>query len=459
MPARWFFAILFALVCAARLTHSGILWADDTLPLAAAYRVARGATLYADVWFDKPPLVSWIYLTFGALPGWPLRLAGAVYVTLVAALAWRAARVRWSEREGRWAAALAAFFLTFGLPSAVLPLASDSLLLAPHFAAIGCMWARRPAWAGIAAGAGLLVSSKALFVAAACVVWNWRMAVPFALGAAVPCGAAAAWMAWQGSLGECWRQAFVWGRLYADHTFVAQPLREAFLRSANWVGFHAALAFAGVAALRREADRWRWLAWIALAAVGVAAGLRFFPRYYFLLLAPFTLIAARGAAELSEKRWGRVALAALLLIPAARFGPRYVLLAVQGDAAWGDTALDRDSRAVAKVLTGARSLAVWGFRSEIFVYAGVPPASRFLETQPVSGVLADRHLFRSDAIAPDFVAPQREEWLRSSPEYVVDALGPLNPDLALARQAWLAGWFARYREVGRTGYSIVYRLR
>ena len=89
----------------------------------------------------------------------------------------------------------------------------------------------------------------------------------------------------------------------------------------------------------------------------------------------------------------------------------------------------------------------------------MPPASRFLETQPVSGVLADRHLFRSDAIAPDFIAPQREEWLRSSPEYVVDALGPLNPDLALGRQPWLAEWFSRYREVGRTGYSIVYRLR
>jgi hypothetical protein len=459
MPARWFFAILFALLLAARLTHSRILWPDDTLPLAAAYRVARGARLYADVWFDKPPLVSWIYLAFGAQPGWPLRLAGAVYIAVAAAFAWWAARTRWSDREGRWAAGLTAFFLTFGLPSAVLPLASDSLLIAPHFAAIGCTWARRPAAAGVAAGVGLLASSKALFVAAACLVWNGKAAIPFALGAAVPCGVAAAWMAWQGSLAECWRQAFVWGRLYAEHTFVTQPLREGLVRSANWLGFHAALAAGAGVALRREADRWRWLLWLALAGAGVAAGLRFFPRYYFLLLAPLVLAAARGAAALSATRRGRFALAVLLVIPAARFGPRYLTLALDRDPEWSDTALDRDSRAVAALVRDARSLAVWGFRSEIFVYSGVPPASRFLETQPVSGVLADRHLFRSDAIAPEFVAPQRAEWLRSSPDVVVDALGPLNPAMALARQPWLADWISRYRESARTRYSVVYRLR
>jgi len=44
--------LLGVIVVAARLCHSNVLWADDTLPLAAAMEVARGKVLYRDVWFD-----------------------------------------------------------------------------------------------------------------------------------------------------------------------------------------------------------------------------------------------------------------------------------------------------------------------------------------------------------------------------------------------------------------------
>src|SRR5580704_5409111 len=108
-------------VTAARLCHSNVLWADDNLPLAAAMEVARGKVLYREVWFDKPALVSWIDLLWGARAGVLLRLAGAVYVLAVAAAAWQIARTKWSQTEGLFAAFFAAFFLTFGLPSAVIP--------------------------------------------------------------------------------------------------------------------------------------------------------------------------------------------------------------------------------------------------------------------------------------------------------------------------------------------------
>src|ERR1700682_6254310 len=74
------FACIAAIVIAARLCHSSVLWADDTLPLAAAMEVARGKVLYRDVWFDKPPLVAWVYLLWAARAGVWLRLAGAAYV-------------------------------------------------------------------------------------------------------------------------------------------------------------------------------------------------------------------------------------------------------------------------------------------------------------------------------------------------------------------------------------------
>ena len=74
-----FFAGLFAALLAARLCHDGILWAEETLPLAAAQQMLRGQALYRDIWFDKPPLLAWAYLLWGGAAGWPLRWAGALY--------------------------------------------------------------------------------------------------------------------------------------------------------------------------------------------------------------------------------------------------------------------------------------------------------------------------------------------------------------------------------------------
>src|SRR4029077_11583214 len=98
------------IVIAARLCHSSVLWADDNLPLAAAMQVARGKVLYRDVWFDKPALVAWVNLLWGARAGVPLRLAGAAYVISVAGVAWQFARSKWSQTEGLFAGCFAAFF-------------------------------------------------------------------------------------------------------------------------------------------------------------------------------------------------------------------------------------------------------------------------------------------------------------------------------------------------------------
>ena len=121
---------------AAHLRHSGILWEGDTLPLAAALAMKHGEVLYRDVWFDKPPLVAGVDLLWGAMAGWPLRLAGAIYAFIAAWLAGATVARLWTPREGYIAAALMAFFLTFDTQSAVVPLAADMLLLVPHLAAV-----------------------------------------------------------------------------------------------------------------------------------------------------------------------------------------------------------------------------------------------------------------------------------------------------------------------------------
>ena len=89
--------MLFVLAAIARLAHSGILWAEEGLPLAAAREMLGGRTLYSGIWFDKPPLLALSYLLWGAQAGWILRLAGAIYVTLASWIAYRFARDLWSE--------------------------------------------------------------------------------------------------------------------------------------------------------------------------------------------------------------------------------------------------------------------------------------------------------------------------------------------------------------------------
>src|SRR5262249_15715683 len=146
------------------------------------------------------PLLPISYLLFGARAGWPLRLFGAAEALLACWLAYRFARDLWTQREGFWAAALLGFFLTFGLPSAVIPAASDLLMLAPHLAAVWMASRRRPFWSGALAGVAFWLNPKGLFVAAICAVWD-PLGIPWmAAGFAAVSGVMAGWLAATGSL-------------------------------------------------------------------------------------------------------------------------------------------------------------------------------------------------------------------------------------------------------------------
>jgi hypothetical protein len=454
------FGFTAAVVIAARLCHWHVLWADDNLPVAAAMEVARGKTLYRDVWFDKPPVVAWLNLLWGARAGLLLRLAGAAYVIAVALVSREVARAKWGEREGLLAALLAAFFLTFGLASAVIPLASDMLLILPHAAAIYFAWRGRAFWSGAAAGVGLLCSSKAVFVLAACALWCWRSAPLLILGFAAPNAIALGWMWMHGSVVDYYRQAWQWGSIYASSTFVANPWMEAVKRTADWAGFQAALVIGAAVAIVRGKN-WRIFAWVALCGAGVVLGLRFFPRYYFLLLPPMIVLASRGWTLLRKNRVAMAALVVSLAIPMVRFGPQYWKAAAGGD--WRDLAIDHDSKAAAaKLHTFAHpgdTLFVWGFRPDIFIYSGLPAGTRFLESQAISGLLADRHLFSNAPVDADFLEANRRELIESRPVWVVDGIGMYNRAAGIAEQPYLRDWLGNYKEVARTDFSILYRLR
>lgn len=419
--------------------------------MAAAGELLRGKELYREIWFDKPPLYAWFYALCGGSPGWPLRFLGSLWMTLCAASVYFAGRSLWSRREGLLAACLSLVYLTFWIPSAVMAIAPDLLLVAPHAVAIGLAVRGQSFAAGIASGVGLLCNSKGLFVVAAVLLW-----APSRLAAIGGCAAVQAGALLLIPAGVYWEQVWLWGFRYSSAIFVDNPVLEGLRRTAGWAWFHAAAVVGTAVCFARERN-WRIVAWAGLGLAGTIAGSRFFPRYYFLLLPMIALAGARGLMLLrAQARW--LALV-LLLIPVVRFGPRYATVAWYGTAGWPDAALMEDSRRVAAMLPHGCKLLVWGYRPDVYVFSGCAAATPFLDSQPLTGVIADRHLTDSRATYPELASKNRRELTSYRPEFIVDGLGVANASLAIGRYVDLNDWLADYERVGHTSMSVVYRRR
>ena len=232
------------------------------------------------------------------------------------------------DRRGKeWSRpALLAFFVTFDVPSAVMALAPDLVMLLPHLAAVYLASRKRPFASGVVAGAALLANPKGVFVLAAAFSGagasgcRWRPDSQSPMDCARRPGD-------HGALQSYYQQVWQWGALYSRDSFIDHPIVEGLRRTSAWLGFHAAIVLAAALVLvsGTHVDAKRFALWAVLALVGVVLGWRFFPRYYFLLLPALVLAAARGFRLLSPSTPGGFRL--LLLIPLVRFGPRYVTLA------------------------------------------------------------------------------------------------------------------------------------
>jgi len=306
---------------------------------------------------------------------------------------------------------------------------------------------------------------KGVFVLAACVVFGIR-AWPFlAAGFFIPTALAAGWLAsegaWAGYVDQVWR----WGLTYATSP---DSIANGWFRLVNWLGFHAALILgAAWCWWKGQPGRARWLAWFAISLISAGVGWRFLPRYMDQLLPPLLIPASYGLARLWEQRSqvASVALVASLAVPLLRFGPRYLILAREQltgtPHTWSDAAMDQDSLAAARVIEGLTrpgdTILIWGYRPDVIAYTRLPIASRFWDSQPLTGVPADRHLSSEVAIAPSAAAAHRAELIRSRPTFIADGLSLYNPRLDIHKFADLTEWFAQYCEVGRTQGTIVYR--
>jgi len=479
----WFWVSLTGVILLSRLCHVNILWADEDYHLAAAIQMLHGKMLYRDLWFDKPPVTAMVALLFGALPGWPLRIASSLLATAACAVAFRFAASLWSRREGYWAAGSLAFSLIFYLPAATIPLEPDTLMILPHLAAVYLAWKQKPLMAGLAAGLAFAMNIKGLTVLLVCLVFapgGWPLMLA---GFLIPNVLLLGWLVSQHAFSAYIESVWRWGMLYAGAPPGDSPVESALMRLRNWGGFHATLILAAgwyfvreFAQKKDDGARPRLLAWAAISLAAAGVGWRFSPHYLNQLLPPLAIAAARGLSLLlaetrvPPRRFGTLAVAAAalvaMIVPVIRFGPRYFLLAADDLAgrphAWRDVALDEESRqASALIRTSARegdTIFIWGYRPNLVVYTRLPVASRMWESQPLTGVPADRHLRDSVSVDVDWARQNRAELLRSSPSIIVDGLGAYNPRLDIAAYPDLAAWFKRYCLAGRAGLTAVYRL-
>ena len=434
--------------------------------MVADHVAGRSKRLY------QPPLAALIYALWHGAPGFGLRLAGALYALACVIAAFRFADHLWGRKEAWWAALLLAFFLLFDHPATVMTLAPDLLLVLPAIAAVDCAARRRPFLSGLWCSIGLAVNAKALLLLGVCLVWCWP-AVPVLLAGFAT--GSAPWFVWlgiSGALPAYWEQVWWFGGAYSRDTFIANPWREGFVRTLNWTGFHVALVIAALfwwrgdsSLLRRDSSR-RWLVWLLAGLASVIAGERFFTRYYFLLLPPLVLLASRGFAH--AQRFCRIALLLLLLIPLIRFGPRYVLLAsdliLGRPTTWADVVLNEDSKQAARLVnqtkTPGDTLLVWRYRPDIFAYTQLASAGPFLDSQLLTGVIADRHLASTHVTFPQRAGKNRARLVTERPTWIVDGLGPLNPALAITRYPKLRAWLANdYERYGQTRTCVVYHRK
>jgi hypothetical protein len=463
MPSRrtiLFWTGLSAALLVSRLAHRNILWADEDYHLASAIQVLWAKIPYRDFWYDKPPLNLFFYVLFGARTGPILRIAGALFETGCCVLLYRFASQLWSRREGYIAAGFLGFFLIFYLPAGVIPLEPDSLMLAPHLAAVYCAWKRRPLAAGLLSGIAFLFNTKAVFVLAACAVFDLAGVGWLILGFLLPNTAFFVWLGAAGALPGYLEQVWRWGFRYSG------AARAGVATLFGWLGFHAALVLGTCWWwIHRESGRWKFAVWAALSLAGVAIGWRFAPRYFLQLLPVFALLAARGVMIPRNTYLRASLLAAGLLLPAVRFGPRYGTLLAEDFRGprhqWLDVAMDSESQDAARLLeSSARpgdTVVIWGYRPNVIAYSRLAVGARLWDSQPLTGVPADRHLSDATPVDADWASQNRKELARSSPQWIVDGLSAYNPALDIHKYTELTDWLSHYCEAGKPGLITLYR--
>lgn len=281
-----------------------------------------------------------------------------------------------------------------------------------------------------------------------------------------------------------------------------KQLGDADAEKAVGAGF-ASAGFASAGAYRSNIVL---LIWLAASYCGLAVGGRFFGHYFLQIMPALCLLGGRALVEIISRlntprvsrsvRWLAMSLILIgFIFTLARFHTRTFTLALdlargaksERTAEWLHERLNREERmaaAAARQLpdpVGAADLKdvealrrdapddylfVWGYRPEIYYWSGLRPASRYLSTQPLTGVPADIHYFGWDyerLLEDEKTKHARQELARelsqARPAYIIDELGFFNNDLSIQDFAELGDVMGQYDYLGATARFLIYRRK
>lgn len=444
---------------------------DEAIYSVVANEILDGGRPYADAVERKPPLLFWTYAAVFAVAGkynWAALHGCALVWTLATMTGLYYAGRELRDREAGLAAAL--LYSLFGnyatwknlafngemmmnLPliwawAITLP-ASQSRLRPKLFTAgvllgIAVLFKQPAAIAAVPLG-GYLLSPSYRRVREISLWQAMAQAGILVAGLATVLASVAAILARQGIL----REAYYWTVTdhSVPHVFWGRALRATSLFAVAC----APLLLATAIAVRRgktllpgkPAEMSTLLLWLAVSALGVAAGGRFYPHYYLQLLPPLALLGGlafpafrdKGSSEspnwrgeLWIKRW-------LGLTVGVFFVSQLVGLAGQRAPSAAAAFLARHTATTDWVF-------VWGQHPEIYLEARRRPASRFIATFPLTGYIfggpvaglktADRIVPGSwDKLAQDFAA--HPSTMIVDTEYAAGARFPISAFPWMAR--------------------------
>jgi hypothetical protein len=280
-----------------------------------------------------------------------------------------------------------------------------------------------------------------------------------AAGTATTLGVIAAVLASEGVLGE----AFYWSVL--DHDLPMVFWTHGALHTVGFVGACLPLCLGAAMVVRqrslwegRAAERTALLAWLAVSALGTAAGGRFYPHYYIQLVLPLSLLAAPAFAQIFRGQpfsflqpgWTVVWITATVVVVGLvhwRTLPVHPVLTEAG-------------RVIAAQARPDDRIFVWGQVSRIYLDARRRPASRYITTFPLTGYIfggAPAGLDTRSRILPNAWANLASDFQRRPPQYIVDVQAEPDSAYPIASFPFLARLVREhYHILTRTPEGLVY---
>ena len=466
---------------------------SEAMYSVVANEIVDGGRPYADAVERKPPLLFWTYAAVFNVAGkynWKaLHIVALVWTLCAMAGLYVIGRELFDRNTGL----IAAFFYSVFQPWWTwknLTFDSEMLMNLP------IIWA----WA-IAFGRGSSRLRPELFLAGALLGAAFLLKQPAAI-AAVPLGIYLLLPSYRASrsltrtnsiiqaailtagffavLGlvtiVLWKQGILHDAFYwtiADHDIPHVFWQKGIVNTLTFLGVCSPLVIGAILACRdkdeiwagKTAERTALLGLLAASAIGAAAGARFYPHYYVQLIPPLALLAAPYYARLWSQRmqpphW--------LLRPAVTYVWLALTIIVFLIMHWTGLAPRRVPSEAGRYLSKHSSpddrIFIWGQSSKIYLDAHRRPASRYIETYPLTGYVFGGPIPGFDTrsrILPGAWTNLEQDFARHPPTYIVD----IQPDPKSAHYPVkdfpiLAKLLAeRYQPVAHTAEGVIYRMR